>query len=197
MYVLLEGRLAVKKPDGALIITVSPVNTVGETGIVTRQPRSVRIEALEPSKILVITKINFDRLMVKEPEMLLRIYRNLIEIVSMRILKENVRVADFRKQKSLIAELTAKLEIAYGMLKTKGLAKNEIEHEVTKKYEETIPEILIVDDEPVVRRALKRALFAYRVVEAENGQDALRIVEKEPPAGPGDHRPKHARDGGY
>ena len=181
MYVLLEGRLAVKKPDGTLIITVSPVNTVGETGIVTRQPRSVRIEALEPSKILVITKINFDRLMDKNPEMLLRIYRNLIEIVSMRILKENVRVADFQKQKSVIAELTAKLQIAYGILEKKGVARNEVEQDVTREYEEPIPRILIVDDEPVVRRALKRVLYAYRVLEAENGKEALRIIQEEPP----------------
>ena len=41
---------------------------------------------------------------------------------------------------------------------------------------------MIVDDEPVVRRAFKRVLHAYRVLEAENGKDALRIIEKDLPA---------------
>ena len=182
MYILLEGRLAVTKPDGSLIITVSPVNTVGEMDLVTRQPRSVRIETIEPSKILVITKTNFDRLMDKQPDMLLRIYRNLIEIVSTRILKENVRVVDFQKQKKSIAELTAKLEIMLELLEKRGMDRDEAEQQVTRRYEETVPKILIVDDEPVVRRAFKRVLHAYRVVEAENGKDALRIIEKDLPA---------------
>ena len=181
MYILLEGKLAVKKPDGSLIITVSPINTVGEMGIVTRQPRAVRIETLERSKILVVAKIYFDKLMDKQPEIRLRIYRNLIEIISMRILKENVRVADFQKQKRVIAELTAKVEILLEFLEKQGLDRNEVEAQVTKKYEDAIPKILIVDDEPIVRRAVKRVLFTYRVMEAENGKDALRIIEETPP----------------
>ena len=40
---------------------------------------------------------------------------------------------------------------------------------------------MIVDDEPVIRRAFKRVLHAYRVVEAENGKDALRIIKKDLP----------------
>jgi CheY-like chemotaxis protein len=38
--------------------------------------------------------------------------------------------------------------------------------------------ILIIDDEPLILRALSRALGAYQVTTAEGGEDALRQIEQ-------------------
>ncbi len=41
------------------------------------------------------------------------------------------------------------------------------------------PAILIVDDEPIIRDLCARALKDYRILQAENGQEALRVLEHE------------------
>jgi len=41
------------------------------------------------------------------------------------------------------------------------------------------PAILIVDDEPIIRDLCARTLKDYRILQAENGQEALRVLEHE------------------
>ena len=41
--------------------------------------------------------------------------------------------------------------------------------------------ILLIDDEPILRRLLTRALRPHTIITAEDGAQALEILEKEPP----------------
>ena len=182
MHILLTGRLVIKKPDGTLIVTISPVTTVGEMGIITRQPRSVTIEAMEPSSLLVIQKSHFDQLLHGDLDIALKIYRNIIVVLSSRFLKENVRRTDYQRQKAYIVTLEQKLEIAMDLLDEKGMPRAETQRTVAEKLKERIPQIMIVDDEAVIRRSVKRALPIFEVIEAENGKAALQIIQQSTPS---------------
>jgi len=66
MYILLSGELAVLNGQGRRVATIKPVTTIGELGLITSQPRSATVEALqsiqEKTPDLIITDI-------KMPEM--------------------------------------------------------------------------------------------------------------------------------
>ena len=94
MYVLLSGELAIVTPDGTCVATVKPVTTVGEMGLVTRQVRAATVQATKPTKLLVLDKGKFEILLRNDPGMQTRIYRNIIGILSDRIVNDNVRMRD-------------------------------------------------------------------------------------------------------
>ena len=54
MYILIAGSLAVMTADGVQVATVHPVSTVGEMGLVMKQPRSATVVAAEPSHVFAI-----------------------------------------------------------------------------------------------------------------------------------------------
>ena len=94
MYVLISGELAIVTPDGTCVATVKPVTTVGEMGLVTRQVRAATVQATKPTKLLVLNKGQFEILLRNDPGVQARIYRNIIGILSDRIVNDNVRMRD-------------------------------------------------------------------------------------------------------
>lgn len=181
MYILLSGQLAIKKPDGLLITTLSPVTTVGEMGMVTRQPRNVLIEATSPSSLLAIKRARFDLLLKNDIDMPVKIYRNVILMLSNRFIQENVRISDFYREKEKNKVLKEKLVVAKEMLAEKGMSRAEIEANISGKMREKMPQILVVDDEPIILNVMRKLLAAYNVREGTSGEEALELVHQEMP----------------
>jgi CheY-like chemotaxis protein len=179
MYILVSGQLLVKKADGTPVITLSPVTTVGEVALVTRRPYSVDIEATQKSTLLAIQRTHLERLLRDDPDMPIRIYRNMIAVLAARFLKENVRAADFHLQKVQIAMLEKKVAAALDLLAEKGVPGEEAQTLIQEKLKAVVPRVLIVDDEPVIRKVIQRSLPDYQVIEAENGKAALEIMQQE------------------
>lgn len=187
MYVLISGELAIVTPDGTRVATVKPVTTVGEMGLVTKQVRSATVQASKPTKVLVLNKNQFENLLRDDPTVQARIYRNIIGILSNRIVNDNVRMRDhlveqvrFEKR---VKEQKRRTEIALNMLTDQtGIAREEAESRVDDEMMESGPfTVLVVDDEPEVRDFVSRALSQYEVVEASGATDALDIVPKSSP----------------
>ncbi len=87
MYILLSGELAVLTRDGTRALTISPVTTVGELGFMTNCRRPVGLVATAASKVLRLSRFHFDHLMQGDPEIQVRIYRNVIDILSNKLIK--------------------------------------------------------------------------------------------------------------
>ena len=62
MFILLSGELGILTEEGIQIAALNPVTTVGEIGIVIKQPRSATVRATKDSNILAIRKSHFDTL---------------------------------------------------------------------------------------------------------------------------------------
>ena len=56
LFILLDGQLVAKSKAGIDIAYISPIGIVGEMGVLTDQPRSADVVALEEAVGFVITK---------------------------------------------------------------------------------------------------------------------------------------------
>ena len=98
MYILLSGIFQIQAYDGTLLTRLSPVNIVGEMGLITGHPRSATVLAEQQGSILEISKIKFDVLLKKHPEIGYLIYRNIIHILSQRLEDTNTQLAASQRQ---------------------------------------------------------------------------------------------------
>ena len=183
MYILISGELAVVTPDGLRVATIVPVTTVGEMGVITGHPRSATVEVTKPSRLLLIQKAQFDFIMRSERDIRTKVYQNIIEILSDKLVKDNVRmrdhVAERNRYEARIKKQDQKFTIALGLLEEKGMAREEAESQVAAKLKEIPPLILVVDDEQDMRRLVRASLPTYAVLEAGNGKEALETLEDE------------------
>ena len=77
------------------VATLSPVTTVGETGIVTRQVRRATVATLEASNVLVIKRTAFESVLSADKAAEARIYRNIVDILADKIVQDNVLTRDY------------------------------------------------------------------------------------------------------
>ena len=100
MYVLLTGQLSVVTSEGLQVATILPVTTVGEVGVITGQPRSATVEVVQDARILVIRKSHFDALLGQDRPMCARIFRNVIHILSAKLVNDNIHLRDYQIEKT-------------------------------------------------------------------------------------------------
>ena len=99
MFVLISGQLGVFSDDGVQVAALEPVTTVGEMGIITRQVRAATVRAVKPSNLLVIKRGPFELMLRNDVDARAQIYRNIIEILSGKIVNDNVRTRDYLLEK--------------------------------------------------------------------------------------------------
>ena len=82
MFFLVSGRLRVSRRDraGALQLynEILPGESVGEAGLILQQPRAADITALRDSTLALLTRADFDRLMMRHPLELNRVFAQAI-----------------------------------------------------------------------------------------------------------------------
>jgi CheY-like chemotaxis protein len=191
MYVLLSGEIAIVTPEGAKVATLVPVTTVGEMGLVTGQPRNATAEATRPTAIFIIHKPQFEFALSEEPDMKVKVYRSIIDILSTKLNNDNVRLRDFQigmaRSEGRISilerrmeEHRQRLELAIAMAATSSdRSVDEIGLHIDDQVKDLVPRILIVDDEPAFCALVHDALPAFEVVAVGNGREALDVVHEE------------------
>jgi len=185
MYILITGKLAIVTEENVRVAIIDPVTTVGEMGAITGQPRSASVEAVRPCRILVIQKPKLDTILRGQRELRSRIYENVIHMLSDKLVRDNVRMRDFLSAKTRFQEDSTQKEqrfdIALDLLAEKGMSAEEAKAEIDTRASQLPKRILVVDDDPVSRALLVKALSAYSVLEAENGLDAIKQIGKGTP----------------
>ena len=185
MYILLSGKLAVMTADGLRIATLTPVMTVGEMGFITRKSRSATVVAINPSHVLTIAKAQFDFMLRGDRDMQAVIYRNIIDILSSKIINDNVRTRDYLVEKvgfeSRLQAQDKRIEVALDLLAERGvMPRDEAMSYIDEKLADSSPRLLIADDEPALRQILKEIFPNCIVHEAGNGREAMELARKEP-----------------
>ena len=102
MLVLLRGRLLVTTASGDQLGEITPGSPTGEMGVLTDQPRSANISAMEPSVAVVITKKNLDAVLASNAGMYMRIMKNIVELLCERISATNQRNDALQRRISLL-----------------------------------------------------------------------------------------------
>lgn len=176
MYILLSGELAVLNGQGRRVATIKPVTTVGELGLITSQPRSATVEALQPSNIHVVPKPLFDQLLHDDMEMQVIIYRNVIDVLYNKLIHENVRKRD---QQPAPRQPPAQPQETAPPSPSRTYTVDDLKIDDLQQH--NAQRILVVDDEPKIRNLVKKALPAFEVVEASNGKEALQSIQEKTP----------------
>jgi CheY-like chemotaxis protein len=193
MYILLAGELAVTTAEGMRVATVKPVTTVGEMGVITGQPRSATVMALRDSRVLVLKKGVFEAALEEDRSLRIRVFRNFISVLAEKVTNDNMRLREFESERQRFAGLLAgaerevkeeekRLVAVLEYMADEGLLKrDEAEAEVTRRVRERLSRVLVVDDEADFRELVVDALPYFAVLQAEDGGQALEVVEQESP----------------
>lgn len=186
MFVLIAGELGIMSDKDAVIAALNPITTVGEMGMFTRLKRTATVKAIQRSRALVIERTSFEMLLRAEADMRLRIYQNVIEILSEKIVSDNVRTRDFLVSRVTgekeVRSLRRMLNLAVAQLAEKGgQSSEEVFAELGQKAEEFPMHVLVVDDDEAIRKLLIEALIDYRITEAGDGNEALDAIRAERP----------------
>ena len=185
MYVLLGGKLAILAEDNVRVAVIDPVTTVGEMGAITGQPRSATVEAVIPTRILVLQKKKLDIILRGQRDLRSKLYENVIIMLSEKLVRDNVRMRDFLTAQARFEEQCdqrdLKLGVALDLLAEKGMNQEDADAEINARMDQLPRRILVVDDEKVSRTLLKKGLGQYAVSEAENGVEALKKIKADTP----------------
>lgn len=97
-YLILEGRLAVKKPaefghKSQLIALLDKHAAVGEAGIAGQRARTVTITATENTVLLRLSRESFDKLQIEQPQLAIKLLKQLLTISSRRLEKCSERLS--------------------------------------------------------------------------------------------------------
>jgi len=113
LYILLCGELCVEVA-GVSLAEIKPVSPVGEMGVVSGQTRSADVVVVKPSKVLVIERRDFDRIMAKDEALGRKVYRNLVMVLSDRIREmDESAEEELRTLEDRLQEANRRLELAY------------------------------------------------------------------------------------
>ena len=96
MFILLTGKLVVKIDDKTVVSTITDVSSIGEMGVFTGEPRTANVEAVEKTSLLMLRKIDMDKLINKDNQFGVAIMRKVIDILAERIADDNVRLQQFK-----------------------------------------------------------------------------------------------------
>ena len=76
MFVLIEGTVDVER-GGEKVNALGPGDFIGEGALLMRKPRNATITATSPIRALVITDMNFQRLLESDPQMAAKVRETL------------------------------------------------------------------------------------------------------------------------
>ena len=169
------------------VATLSPVTTVGEMGIVTRQVRRATVATLEASNVLVIKRTAFESVLSADKAAEARIYRNIVDILADKIVQDNVCTRDYLvekvRQEERIREARRRADLALELVVSEAGMDRTRAQAIIDDHIDNEPRlrVLIVDDEAEMRRMLCDALADYDTSEARDGEEALEEIGDDPP----------------
>ena len=90
IFILLSGMVQVHTPTGGEIATIDKMGVVGEMGVLTDLPRAAGVTALKDARTLCIGKEELFGLILQDPDMGYRIFRNVTHILADRLRDNNI-----------------------------------------------------------------------------------------------------------
>jgi len=97
LFILMAGELAVKTEDRELA-RIKSVEIVGEMGVITGQPRCATIQAAKDATLMVIRKIDLDRLLKNDLELASKVYKNILDSLCQKLRDNNINIINLQIQ---------------------------------------------------------------------------------------------------
>ena len=94
----MDGQLVARTKTGLDIAYISPIGLVGEMGVITDEPRSADVVALDDAMGLTITKENLVNLFVEDGGVCRKILLNLVKTLSAKLYDSNAEIEKLREE---------------------------------------------------------------------------------------------------
>lgn len=114
MLVLLKGQMMVSSASGEPLGSVTAGHPIGEMGVFTGQTRSATVTAMTDAGGVAIRKMDVEIIMARNPNMYVKILKNIVGILCDRLSKANtqneqhmktiMRMRDLMEQRGATAE---------------------------------------------------------------------------------------------
>ena len=108
LYIIMSGQVKVFRINGNGMETVlahrGPGDSIGEMALLTDEPRSASVQTTEDSLLLVITKYDFDQLLVDNPSLA----QTFVKIVAGRLRKSDARIEQGISQELALRDFLSK-----------------------------------------------------------------------------------------
>jgi CRP-like cAMP-binding protein len=100
LFILLDGRLVARTKAGLDIAYISPIGLVGEMGVLTDQPRSADVVALDEAIGFQISKKDLIDLFIADSAICRKILLNIIKTLSQKLYDTNADIEKLRSEAS-------------------------------------------------------------------------------------------------
>jgi len=91
MFVVLTGTVAIGTAQSTLL-TEEAITTIGETGALTGEPRSVTVKAITDCNVLEINRNSLGSMLKSDPSLASRIYRSVMMSLRGKLVKATVKI---------------------------------------------------------------------------------------------------------
>jgi CRP-like cAMP-binding protein len=130
LLLLARGRVRVHEPSaGGQDLTISMVEVgtvVGQSGFALRLSRALRVEALQPSTLLVLGWGDFEELVFRNPE---------VGVKTIRLLSERLAMSEGRLSDLIRKEVPARLAgLLLGLSEHEGVVMGEGRSRISTRY---------------------------------------------------------------
>tara|TARA_B100001250_G_C19797826_1_gene789621 strand:- start:356 stop:949 length:594 start_codon:yes stop_codon:yes gene_type:complete len=105
MLVLLQGRIIASSRGGAELAEIEPGTSTGEMGVLTDQPRSAKITAIEKCIAVVFSKTQMTAALSSNSLMSLRLHANMVKLISDRLTAANNKIDELQKRLMILEEM--------------------------------------------------------------------------------------------
>ena len=100
MFVVLKGTVAIGTAHGSTLMTEDAITTIGETGALTGEPRSVTVMAMTDCNVLELNRVSLTDLLRADPGLASRVYRNVMMSLRRKLVTANGKIDELKEGKS-------------------------------------------------------------------------------------------------
>ena len=95
MCIVVEGRVDIVKSGGKKISTIRPGKTMGEMSVIDGFPYSATAVVVEETKLVYITRANFEKLSDEYPKTAIRFFHQIAKLMSLRLRQTTGILCDY------------------------------------------------------------------------------------------------------
>jgi CRP/FNR family transcriptional regulator, cyclic AMP receptor protein len=152
LLLLARGRVRVHEPSaGGQDLTISMVEegtVVGQSGFAVRLSRALRVEALQPSTLLVLGWEDFEELVFRNPE---------VGVKTIRLLSERLAMSEGRLSDQIRKEVLARLAgLILGLSEHEGVVTGDGRSRISTRYTHQQLASMVGSNREAVTRAFGR-----------------------------------------
>ncbi|GFK92473.1 Cyclic nucleotide-gated potassium channel [Fundidesulfovibrio magnetotacticus] len=101
MAIILEGSIEITKKDTSpehkpkCLVRIGPGRAFGELALIEGPPRSATARALDGVSLLVLSRVNYERLCAKDLKLALKVTTNIARLMSFRLRNTSVKLVEY------------------------------------------------------------------------------------------------------